>query len=283
MILVDMSQIFYACILDHLASTKQTTATIDVSRQIVLNKLRSDVKKFKKDYGEVVIALDDENYWRRDYFPHYKANRKKARAKSAFDWVSIFACMDQLREELKKNLLYKVLQVPGCEADDIIGHLALVYGPAMKVLIISGDKDFAQCLVNKNVAQYSPLLKKMLVDKFPLVTLKQQIIRGDTGDGVPNILSPDDVFVTGGRQKPIMEKKIIGWLNSPVQDFCTNDTMLRNYKRNEKLIDLREIPVEIRVKIGEAYDNTTHSNRFEFMKYLATSGLRELTESVEDF
>lgn len=283
MILVDFSQISYACVLEHLASTKETVCSVDMCRHMILNSLRSNVKKFKKEYGEVVVALDDDNYWRREYFPNYKANRKKARAKSQFNWTSIFACMDQIREELKKNLMYKVLQVPGCEADDVIGHLSQVYAPHTKIMIISGDKDFAQLQIHPNVCQYSPLLKKQIKDEFPKTSLRQLIIRGDTGDGVPNILSPDDVFVSGGRQKPIMEKKLISWINSPVQDFCTNDTMLRNYKRNEKLIDLKEIPADIRAKIGEAYDTATHPNRLDFMKYLAASGLRELTESVEDF
>jgi hypothetical protein len=283
MILVDFNQISYACILEHLASTKQAEASIEMVRHMMLNTLRSNVKKFKREYGEVVVAYDSQNYWRREYFPNYKANRKKARAKSQFNWASIFTCLETLQAELKKNLMYKVLCVDGCEADDIIGHLAHVYGPMDKILIISGDKDFIQLQVHKNVEQFSPLIKKMIVDKFPQVTLKQQIIRGDTGDGVPNILSPDDVFVSGGRQKPIMEKKLISWLNSPVQDFCANDTMLRNYKRNEKLIDLKEIPVEIKAKIGEAFEAATHPNRNDFMKYLAASGLRELTESVEDF
>lgn len=284
MILVDASQLFYAVILEHLASTKATDASIDMCRHMFLNTLRANIKKFKHTHGEVVVALDDhESYWRREQFPHYKANRKKARAKSQFNWESIFSCMDTLKEELKANLMYKVLQVPGCEADDIIGYLTFLNAPHTKIMIISGDKDFVQLQAYAGVEQYSPLIKKLIVDKFPKLTLKQQIIRGDTGDGVPNILSPDDVFVSGGRQKPIMEKKLIVWLNSPVEDFCTTGDMLRNYKRNEKLIDLREIPVAIKEAIGQAYDTSVHPNRGQFLNYLVASGLKELTESVGDF
>lgn len=283
MIIVDFNQIAYACILEHLALTKQADANIDMVRHIILNSLRSNVKKFKREYGEVVIAFDARSYWRTKYFPHYKANRKKNREKSGFNWISIFACLDTLKVELEQNLPYKVVYVEGCEADDIIGFLAHVYGPSEKVMIVSGDKDFAQLQVHTNVHQFSPLLKKAIVDKFPNATLKQQIIRGDSGDGVPNILSPDDVFVTGGRQKPIMEKKIIEWINKPVDLFCTAGDMLRNYRRNEMLIDLKLIPVEIKAQIKDAFEAATPKGRGHFMQYLVTCGLRELTENVQDF
>lgn len=283
MIIVDFNQIAYACILEHLALTKQADANIDMVRHIILNSLRSYVKRFKREYGEVVIAFDARTYWRTAYYPHYKASRKKNREKSGFNWASIFTCLDTLKAELEQNLPYKVVYVEGCEADDIIGFLAHVNGPSTKVMIISGDKDFAQLQVHPNVAQYSPLLKKHIVDKFPQATLKQQIIRGDSGDGVPNILSPDDVFVSGGRQKPIMEKKIIDWINKPVDLFCTTEDMLRNYKRNEMLIDLKLIPTEIKGRIRDAYETANPKGRGHFMQYLIASGLKELTEAVQDF
>jgi len=283
MLLVDFSQISYAVILDFLASTKQKDADLNMVRHMILNSLRSNVKKFKKEYGEVVVCCDSKSYWRRDYFPYYKANRKRNRDKSPFNWESIFTCLDVLKDELKANLLYKILEVEGCEADDIIGYLSHVHGPHSKVMIISGDKDFIQCMVHPNVHQYSPLLKKQITDQFPKVTLKQHIIRGDHGDGVPNILSPDDVFVSGGRQKPIMEKKIITWINMPVETFCTAGDMLRNFKRNETLIDLKQIPSEVQAKIAEAYEGATAHGRGHFMKYLIASGLRDLTAAVEEF
>lgn len=283
MIIIDFSQIAYACILDHLASTKQAEANIDMVRHVILNSLRGHAKRFKREYGEVIVAFDAKSYWRKEYFPHYKANRKKNRDKSPFDWSSIFVCLDTLKLELQQNLLYKIVTVEGCEADDIIGFLSHVHGPSEKIMIISGDKDFAQLQVHENVHQYSPLLKKQIVEQFPKVALKQQIIRGDSGDGVPNILSPDDVFVTGGRQKPIMEKKIIAWINMPVETFCIAGDMLRNFKRNETLIDLKRIPSEVQARIAAACAEATPHSRGHFMKYLIASGLKELTAAVEEF
>jgi hypothetical protein len=281
--MVDFSQISYSCILDHLATTKEKTASIEMCRHMILNTIRSNVKKFKREYGEVIIAFDDKHYWRKEQFPHYKAHRKSDRANSAFNWESIFSCMDLLKQEFKTHLMYKILQVEGAEADDIIGTLCQLYGLSTKIMIVSGDKDFIQLQSNPNVSQWSPLVKKMIVDKFPLVTLKQQIIRGDSGDGIPNILSPDDVFVTGGRQRPIMEKKLIGWLNMSPEEFCVEGDMLRNYKRNEKLIDLKETPIAIRDKIGDAYECTVHPTRMQFMEYLAARGCKELAKIVDDF
>jgi len=283
MILIDFSQIMYAAVLQHLATDKKAVLSVDLIRHMALNSMRFNVKKFKKDHGEVVIVLDDKHYWRREYFPHYKANRKKTRDASSFNWPEIFTCMDTLKTELKTYAPYKVLQVPGAEADDIIGHLTQVYAPSQKIMILSGDGDFVQLQTNKNVTQWSPMLKKEVRDEFPVLALKQHIIRGDSGDGVPNILSPDDVFVTGGRQKPIMEKKLIDWLNKKPEDFCTSGDMFRNFKRNEMLIDLQNIPIPLRQLIAQAFDTTVHANRSQFMDYLAKSGLKELTGAVGDF
>jgi len=284
MIIVDFSQIAYACILDHLAATKQPNATIDIVRHIILNTLRSNVKKFKKQYGEVVVAFDGKNYWRRERFPHYKHRRKSDRDKSIFNWESIFTCLDTLKSELQEHLVYRVLSVDGCEADDIIGFLCHLFGPTdTQILIISGDKDFAQLQVYPNVKQYSPMLKKFIVEQNPYAALKQHIIRGDSGDGVPNILSPDDVFVVGGRQRPIMEKKLVEWINMPVDIFCNTEGMLRNFRRNEELIDFKKIPTEVQQKIRRAYETTAPHARQVFLHYLIVKGLRELTESIQDF
>jgi len=283
MIIVDFSQIAYACILQHLVSAKESEINVDSSRRLILNSIGANVRRFKHEYGSTVIACDAPTYWRTESFPQYKYKRKKEREKSSFNWDSIYHSIDTLKGEFRTNMMYKILQVEGCEADDIIAHLSQVYGPSEKIMIISGDKDFAQLLVNPNVHQYSPLLKKQIYDEFPLMTLKQMIIRGDFGDGVPNILSPDDVFVTGRRQKPIMEKKLINWLNTPAEEFCIEGDMLKNYRRNEILIDLRRIPVDVRARIGKEYDDAPTHSRGHFLHYLASSGLKELTANIENF
>ena len=284
MILIDFSQIAYACAIEYLIMSKQRVAEVPLVRHMILNTIRSNVKKFRNEYGEVVIAYDSKTYWRKERFPHYKSNRKKSREKSAFDWNSIFHCMDTIRPELKTHLPYKVVEVEGAEADDIIGTLTTQQPMGERVLILSGDKDFVQLQsAPAAVVQYSPFLKSPIQDDQPSLTLKQHIIQGDKGDGIPNILSPDDVFVSGGRQKPIHEKKMILWLQKDPQDFCTVGDMLRNFKRNQELIDLNYIPESVKSAIIDKYTAATHVTKSDFLNYLTASGLKELSGSINDF
>ena len=283
MILVDWNQIMYATMFGHMAHTKQSEPDINMLRHLMLNSLRSSVRRFKREYGEVVVVCDDTNYWRKDIFPHYKAHRKSDREKSPFNWVAVFNCMDTLRAEIQKHLMYKVLRVPRAEADDIIGVLTPLFAAEQPVMIVSGDKDFIQCQMYPNVRQYSPQLEKLVVVDDPMSTLKEHVIRGDSGDGIPNILSPDDVFVFGERQKPIQSKKVALWLTQTPEEFCTSGDMLRNYRRNEMLIDLRQIPTHMKVEVLQAYESSTHVSRSEFLNYLIASGLKELTRAIEDF
>jgi hypothetical protein len=283
MILVDFNQIAYATMFGHMAHTKQSEPDINMLRHLMLNSLRATVKRFKREYGEVVVICDDKYYWRKEVFPQYKAHRQSDREKSPFNWLSVFACMDALRAEIQKNLMYRVLQVPRAEADDIIGVLAPLFAADQSVMIVSGDKDFIQCQMYPSVRQYSPQLEKLITEENPTSALKEKIIRGDSGDGIPNILSPDDVFVSGGRQKPIHSKKVTLWLTQTPEEFCTSGDMLRNYRRNEMLIDLRQIPVSLKGEVLQAYENATHASRQEFLNYLIASGLKELTRAIEDF
>ncbi len=284
MILIDFSQIAYACTIEFLLMSKTSKAELPLVRHMILNTMRINVKKNKNTHGEVVVAFDSDAYWRKEQFPHYKANRKKARDNSQFDWTTIFNCIDTLKTEFRTYLPYKIVEVSGAEADDVIGTLTLNQPMGTPVLILSGDKDFVQLQQSHaNVQQQSPFVKTPIVDLTPGLTLKQHIIRGDTGDGIPNILSPDDVFVSGGRQKPIRETKVIQWLQQKPEDFCTTPDMLRNYKRNELLIDLNFIPKSVSTNIINYYQSVKPASRSDFFNYLISSGLKELTSAATDF
>ena len=281
MIIFDYQQIAISNLMEQIGSSK-TPVDENLVRHMILNTIRTYVKKFKNEYGpEVVIACDNKNYWRREIYPHYKAGRKKARDASGHDWFSIFESLNKIKEELKVNSPYKVIDSEGAEADDIIGTLVQKYS-SEKIMILSSDKDFAQLQKFPNVHQYSPIMKKFIKEPFPTVHLKQMVIRGDKGDGIPNILSADDVFVSGGRQKPITEAKIIKWINQDPKEFC-NDDMLRNYSRNEMLIDLTKIPERIRNSILDKYENVKVSTRNEFMNYMIENRLKNLIEVLDDF
>ena len=252
-------------------------------RHMILNVIRTYVKKFKATHGpEVVIACDNRNYWRREFFPQYKASRKKSRDASGHDWNSIFECLHKIKEELKEYSPYKVVDVDTAEADDIIAVLAMRQSIQEKVMILSSDKDFAQLQKYSNVEQFSPILKKFIKEPLPSVQLKQMIIRGDKGDGIPNILSADDSIVNGIRQKPITEAKIINWLNQAPEDFCEGE-MLRNYKRNELLIDLTKVPETLQKSIIDTYENTAGHTKQQFMNYMITNKLKNLIEVIDEF
>jgi hypothetical protein len=268
--------------MEQIGSSK-TQVEESLVRHMILNTIRTYVKKFKETHGpEVVIACDNKNYWRRDIFPYYKASRKKAREASGHDWNTIFDCLNKIREELRDHSPYKVITVDTCEADDIIATLTMKHSATQPIMILSSDKDFAQLQRYPNVQQYSPILKKYIKEPLPLLQLKQLIIRGDKGDGIPNILSADDVFVTGSRQRPITESKIIGWMNQEAKEFC-NEDMLRNFSRNETLIDLTKIPQNLVNEILDTYESAKGHTKQEFMNYMIANRLKNLLEVLDEF
>jgi 5'-3' exonuclease len=282
MILFDFNQVAIANLMEQIGSSK-TPVDETLVRHMILNTIRTYVKKFKESHGpEVVIACDNKKYWRRDIFPYYKAHRRKARESSGHDWASIFEVLHKIKDELRNHSPYKVIDVDTAEADDIIAVLATRYSAFGKVMILSSDKDFAQLQKYPNVEQYSPILKKFIKEPLPAAQLKQLIIRGDKGDGIPNILSADNIFVEGGRQKPITEVKIITWLNQTPDQFC-NEDMLRNFKRNEMLIDLTKIPETLKQSIIDTYDTTKVHTKQEFMNYMIANRLTNLIGVIEEF
>jgi hypothetical protein len=259
----------------------------DMVRHMVLNSIRLYRQKFK-EYGELVICCDDKDYWRKKVFPYYKAHRKEDREKSDLDWSAIFKCLNQIKHEIKENFPYKVIQVPHAEADDVIATLTHRFGVKLnneqteKVLILSGDKDFGQLQKYSNVVQFSPVTKKWIKVSDPVRFLKEHIMKGDRGDGIPNFLSNDSCIVAKERQKPLASKKMNNWVELDPQDFCTEE-MLRNYKRNEQLVSLDLVPSEISDQVLEQYDNYVVPDRKGLLNYFIKSKLKLLTEHIGEF
>jgi hypothetical protein len=282
MIIFDYNQVAISNLMEQIGSTKEEVDE-NLVRHMILNTIRTYVKKYKESYGSnVVIACDSRHYWRKEIFPHYKANRKKHRDNSGHDWTKIFDCLNKIKEELKENSPYKVIEIDTCEADDIISVLAQKYHTVENIMILSSDKDFAQLQKFQNVSQFSPIMKKELKENFPEKQLKELIIRGDKNDGIPNILSDDDVFIVGKRQKPIMEVKLTNWLNQKPDDFC-DDYMKRNFNRNQMLIDLTMIPKELSEKVINVYENYETKSKTHFMNYMIKYRLKNLIEVIGEF
>ena len=281
MILVDMNQV---TISNLMIQMKDEPLSEDLVRHMVLNSLRSYKTKFSKDFGELVLCYDDKHCWRKDYFPYYKQNRKKARSESSLDWNELFDILTKIQNELEENFPYKVLKINGAEADDIIAILSnkISSTPNLyeEILIISGDKDFIQLHQSDNVKQYSPTLKKFVVDENPEQYKFEHIIRGDKGDGVPNVLSQDSVFVEDLRQRPITKKKLIEWKENGIPE----GEIKRNYQRNKTLIDFDSIPNELGELIYNMWvDKITQNDKSKILPYFMKHRLKELTEKLGDF
>ena len=219
MIIIDMNQISLASLMMHLNMTKTKEPDENMVRHMILNSVRMYRTMFHEEYGEVILTYDSKHYWRRDFFPQYKSNRKKGRETDGKDWDAIFEVLNKIKAEIKDNLPYKFLEVYGAEADDIIATICKYTQTEKdrskneKVMIISGDKDFIQLQKYLNVKQYSPILKKLVNGSNPETSIKEHILKGDTSDGVPNVLSPDNTFTDGLRQRPLGKKKIEAWLD----------------------------------------------------------------------
>lgn len=283
MVLIDLNQVLISNLMQQIGSNPKMKLDENLIRHMVLNSLRSYSKQFKSKYGNIVVACDSKHYWRRDIFPFYKAHRKKDREKSEFDWHLIFETLNKIRDELKEYFPYRVIEVDGAEADDIIAVLTARLSPSEDILILSSDKDFVQLQKYSNVSQYSPILKRFVKTENPQEYIKEHIIRGDKGDGIPNFLSPDNTFVIGERQKVINTKKLKEWINSPPEDFCVTDNMLRGYKRNQMLVDLDFVPENIKSQIVEAYNNTLPGTKQKMLNYFIEKRLRNLIEVIDEF
>lgn len=283
MIIVDYSGIALASIIINKTNDE------DMIRHMILNSLRMYHKRYKGVYGEMVLAVDATNNWRKKVFPQYKASRKKNRQESTFDWNEAFRLLTLVREEIAENFPYKVIRVDACEADDVIGALVIKkskveFNPE-KIMIVSSDRDFLQLQRFPNVKQFSPLLKKELKEDNARYYLLNHIIRGDKGDGVPNILSNDDTFVEGFRQTPMTQKKV----DNIIEDLEEGELLYaaswyRNYLRNEQLISLTETPQDLKNEIINIYEKQDPwSNKGKVLPYLIAKRCNNLISSVQEF
>jgi len=268
--------------------TQRVDIKEDFIRHMILNSIRMYRTKFKNEYGEIVIAADGANSWRRSYYPQYKAKRRTQRDDNFMDWGEAFRVLNLVREELKESFPYKVVHIEGCEADDVIGTLVentMDFGNYENVMIVSSDKDFLQLQKYEHVKQYSPMKKRVITEPNARHYLAEHILKGDTADGIPNVLSDDNCFVDGTRQTPLKQKKI----DEILRDLDDGELLYaaswyRNYCRNKKLIDLTETPEDLKEKIIYNYnDQDVWNNKGKVFPYLVEKECTLLLESVQEF
>jgi hypothetical protein len=282
MIIVDYSGICLATIIVNKVLDEQ------MIRHMTLNSIRMYNKKFKDQYGDMVLACDGANNWRRQAFPQYKFKRREGRGESTFDWNEAFRILHTIKDEIKENFPYKVIHEDGCEADDIIGTLVQQtqeFGNYEEVMIVSSDGDFKQLQQYDNVKQFSPMTKKLVKDDNPRLNLIDKILRGDTGDGIPNILSDDNTFVEGLRQTPLSKKK----KDAIIEDLAEGELLYaaswyRNFQRNETLIDLTKTPQDLKQNIINSYEaQDPWKNKGKVFPYLVAKRMNRLIESAQEF
>lgn len=282
MILVDFTQMVVAGLILKMKSDPNFADNIRLQKHFVLKLLKYYIKTFKKEFGpDVVICCDNKHYWRREVFPYYKHGRKKIRDRAVFDWNNLFETVQIIKDDLRNNFPYRVIDIPGAEADDVIAVLTRQFAHNEKILILSADKDFYQLHIDENVHQYSPVSKGFIKNKLSADEyINTKILKGDQGDGVPNFLSADDTYANeNGRQKTLTKKKLREYLDHP--GLAQKES---GYHRNKMLVDFREIPEKIKTAIIAEYDNfTTKNNKNKIFGYLVKNRLAELVDEVEDF
>ena len=281
MILIDLNQVMISNLMAQNRGNLSDLPSKDAVRHSILNTIRAFNVKFKDEYGEMVLCADAAEPWRRDIFPNYKHQRRKGRVESQIDWDGLFGIMSDIREEFTTKLPYKVLHVDKTEADDIIATLVAQQTEDL-YLIISGDKDFIQLQHYGNVYQFSPLLKSFIGEQLDAtVFLREQIIKGDRSDGVPNILSDDDIFLRDERQRPINKKRLEEWSN--IDNIPLGSETRKFYDRNKRLIDLSMIPENISQSIINRYKNYKVNDRSLLLQYFIDNKLKALIENINDF
>lgn len=282
MIILDYSGIAIAAVF---SQDRPEEITEGLIRHMILNTIRKYNLQFRDEYGELILACDNSS-WRKRAFTHYKANRKKSREESPLDWTKFFEYINLVKEEIKTSLPFHVIETPGAEADDIIGELVRMtqdFGGHAPVMIVSSDKDFIQLHRYKNVKQYSPIKREFITVKSPAKHMFEHICRGDVGDGVPNIMSNDDTFVSGSRQTPIRSMMIDFWWASDDLKRDMPADVWRNYQRNIKLIDLDSTPQDIKNEIRVIYNSAAKKTNDKVLNYLIEKRCNMLISSVDEF
>lgn len=283
MILLDFSQVMISNIFAELDLKQNVNEGL--IRHMVLKSLRSYKMRFGNEFGEIVICCDSSRYWRRGFFSYYKSNRKSDRDKSGLDWDYVFRTINKIKQEMIEYFPYKVIEVDGAEADDIIGALTAEYMMSEPILILSGDKDFKQLHLKRDfetkykckIRQYAPIQKEYVTCDDPDAFLREQIIRGDRGDGIPNILSSEDCLYNGIRQNPVSKRFLDGF-----NPETTHETIYKRYQQNETLIDLQKIPTHLYVGIKEEFNKPLPKKK-KLMDYFIEHQLKEMMPHMGDF
>ena len=255
MILIDFPNIAYMSVA---IDSKTNEPDWKKSRANILSQIKAAISRYP---DQPVILCADRGSWRSSYFKFYKANRKKISA-DGVDWLAIASQMAKEFHTLGVHFPYITMEVEGCEADDIIAVLARRFTDR-QVFIWSSDKDFRQLQSMPHVFQYSPRMRSTITELDSDKDLRMHIAKGDTVDGIPNILTRDDIHVLPGVRSTVLSKKFMeAWMKSDrdfinlayeAKDISPSVSEAR-IERNTTLIDLSRTPDDLVRQVNENFD-----------------------------
>lgn len=295
-LLVDFSQVVIANIMANFYKTPEKIndeeTGLPITRHLVLDQLRKLKMMHSQENLRVVICCDGGYSWRREFFPPYKARRRKTKTDDRFNWAKIQEYMSIVKTDLIEHFPYTVIENSKAEADDIIGTLAKDFHDE-GVVIVSRDNDFKQLQRYPNVRQYNMIDDKWVICEDPKIELKNKVLSGDTGDDVPNVLSDDDVFINENkRQKALGPKKLAEWEHWNLLHIIKHISNEPKYKdvdiksnviRNNTLINLQCTPKEIQEDIVTQFNAVKEVDRTKIYNFLYEANLIALMHSVQQF
>lgn len=278
MILLDASSIFISTVMAQSTTFEEQPELV---RHTIFNIIRRFNLEHRDKFGEMIICFDNKKNWRKEAFPHYKANRKKSRNEDKHNWKAIFDILNEVKEEIITYTPFRTVEVEGCEADDIIGTLCERSNSPEPILIVSPDKDFVQLQKYPQVRQYSNIQKKWVEPKVdPVTDLMEKVLTGDKGDGVPNVLSDDLTFVEERRQNKLIASKKKLLLEDPE---ALGVTVARNLIRNRDMIDLTRTPTELKDQVMENFAKPAGGSIMRLMTLFTKNQMKLMMESLSDF
>ena len=279
MILLDYSSVTISSLMTRIDEFEED---LELLRHQIFNIIRLYNVRFRSEFGEMILCMDAANNWRRDRYPFYKANRRKSRSNSVYDWDKIYSVLNKVRDEMTTISPFRCLHIDRCEADDVIAALIEKKRPEEPVLIISPDRDFIQLQKYSNVKQFSNLQKKWIKPTISAeYDLKEKILKGDMGDGVPNVMSDDNVILEESlRQTPLRKAKFESLMNDPES---LGTSIARRIIRNRDLIDLARTPIELKNQITSRLLDKNEGSINSLMNLFTKYKMKMLLEALPDF
>jgi 5'-3' exonuclease len=302
MILVDYNQAALAGIFAFQEDIKAGKDVENIVRHAVINSLFNYKRRYASKYGELVICADARGgYWRKEIFKHYKGTRAKSREESDFPWDTVFNILNQLREDIKLYFPWRIVHIDKAEADDVIAILTKhaaslggkktgLYDDEEPVFIISSDHDFKQLHIYDGVKQWCPRQEKLITVNSKKEIKKliiEHIVKGDSGDGIPNIRMPSSYFMKGKNVVPRQKSIKTSWLEEFYEkgiDACQSKFQRHRYQFNERLVSFEFIPDHIEQAILDYYkNNPPKGTKLKTLEYLTQHRCRLLAEQITEF